>query len=68
MDADGLPWMDQRARQLVAALSQEDLIILGHVEVDDKSNEIPAVQSLIESLEIAGGIITLDALHCQKKR
>jgi hypothetical protein len=59
---------DQRARQLVAALSQEDLIILGHVEVDDKSNEIPAVQSLIESLEIAGGIITLDALHCQKKR
>jgi hypothetical protein len=59
---------DQRARQLVAAFSQQDLIILGHMEVDDKSNEIPAVQSLIESLELGGSILTLDALHCQKKR
>lgn len=60
--------LDQRARQLVAAFSQQDLIILGHMEVDDKSNEIPAVQSLIETLEISGSILTLDALHCQKKR
>lgn len=60
--------LDRRARQLVSAFSQQDLILLGHMEVDDKSNEIPAVQSLIESLEIGGGILTLDALHCQKKR
>jgi hypothetical protein len=59
---------DRRARQLVAAFSQQDLIVLGHMEVDDKSNEIPAVQSLIASLEMDGGILTLDALHCQKKR
>jgi hypothetical protein len=59
---------DRRARQLVAAFSQQDLIILGHMEVDDKSNEIPAVQSLIESLDVGGSILTLDALHCQKKR
>lgn len=60
--------MDIRARQLVSAFTQDDLIILGHLEVADKSNEIPAVQTLIESLGLAGRVFTLDAMHCQKKR
>jgi hypothetical protein len=59
--------MDLRARQLVSAFTQDDLIILGHVEVADKSNEIPAAQSLIESLGLSGRVFTLDAMHCQKK-
>lgn len=59
---------DLRARQLVSAFTQDDLIILGHLEVADKSNEIPAVQSLIESLRLSGRVFTLDAMHCQKKR
>lgn len=60
--------MDLRARQLVSAFTHADLIILGHLEVADKSNEIPAVQSLIESLGLCGRVFTLDAMHCQKKR
>jgi hypothetical protein len=60
------PVSDIRARQLVSAFTQDDLIILGHIEVDDKSNEIPAVQSLIESLGLSGRVFTLDAMHCQK--
>ena len=32
-----------------------------------KDNEIGAVQELIETLEIKGVTMTLDALHCQKK-
>lgn len=60
--------LDMRARQLVSAFTQDDLIILAHIEVDDKSNEIPAVQSLIESLGLSGHVFTLDAMHCQKKR
>jgi hypothetical protein len=60
--------MDLRARQLVSAFTQDDLIVLGHLEVDEKSNEIPAVQALIESLGLSGRVFTLDALHCQKKR
>ncbi|WP_367619831.1 ISAs1 family transposase [Caballeronia sp. SEWSISQ10-4 2] len=59
--------MDLRARQLVSAFTQDDLIILGHVEVADNSNEIPAVQSMIESLGISGRVFTLDAMHCQNK-
>ena len=58
--------LDIRARQLVSAFTQEDLIILGHLDVTDKSNEIPAVQSLIESLRLSGRVFALDAMHCQK--
>lgn len=59
--------LDTPARQLVSAFDHDDLIVLGHVEVSDKSNEIPAAQALIESLGLPGMIFTLDALHCQKK-
>ena len=56
------------ARQLVSALDQQDLIVLGHVEVSEKSNEIPAAQALIQALGLKGRVFTMDALHCQKKR
>ncbi len=35
--------------------------------VEDKSNEIPAVQQLIEMLDLAGAVVTADALHCQRE-
>jgi hypothetical protein len=59
---------DVAARQLVSAFGHDDLIVLGHVEVSDKSNEIPAAQALIESFGLSGRVFTMDALHCQKKR
>jgi len=59
---------DIAARQLVSAFDHDGLIVLGHIEVDDKSNEIPAAQALIESFGWSGLVFTLDALHCQKKR
>lgn len=59
---------DGKATQLVSAFCQQDWIVLGHIEVDSKSNEIPAVQQLIGQLNLEGSVLTLDALHCQKKR
>jgi hypothetical protein len=47
--------LDIPARQLVSAFDHDDLIVLGHVEVEDKSNEIPAAQALIESMGLPGG-------------
>jgi predicted transposase YbfD/YdcC len=38
---------------------------LGLKSVEDKSNEIPAVQELIELLDLAGAVLTTDAMHCQ---
>lgn len=58
---------DRRARQLVSAFCQHDWIVLGHLEVAGKASEMAAVQQLIGELDLAGRILTLDALHCQKK-
>jgi len=35
--------------------------------VEDKSNEIPAVQQLIDLLDLAGAVVTADAMHCQRE-
>lgn len=42
-------------------------ISLGQITVDSKSNEIPAVQELLEMLNIEGMVVTADAMHCQKE-
>jgi predicted transposase YbfD/YdcC len=35
--------------------------------VADKSNEIPAVQALIDMLDLQGAVVTADAMHCQRE-
>ena len=57
---------DRKAAQILSAFSTESALILAHVEIDDKSNEIPAAQKLLSELDLAGRIVTLDAMHCQK--
>jgi predicted transposase YbfD/YdcC len=34
---------------------------LAHIEIDEKSNEIPAAQKLLREIDAAGRIVTLDA-------
>ena len=53
-------------RTIVSAWGTEHGLALGQSAVEDKSNEITAVPELLRALELAGGIVTLDALHCQK--
>ena len=36
------------------------------LQVEEKSNELTAVPALLRQLELAGGIVTADALHCQR--
>ena len=40
---------------------------VGFKSVEDKSNEIPAVQQLIDMLDLAGAVVTADALNCQRE-
>lgn len=40
-------------------------LCLGLKSVEDKSNEIPAVQQLIDLLDLKGAVVTADAMHCQ---
>ncbi|MBE9097410.1 ISAs1 family transposase [Tychonema sp. LEGE 07203] len=35
-------------------------------KIDKKSNELTAIPASIEMLEIAGSVITIDAMGCQK--
>jgi hypothetical protein len=59
---------DRAASQVLSAFATDTSLVLAHVDVDEKSNEIPAAQMLLAELGVAdGAIVTLDALHCQKK-
>jgi predicted transposase YbfD/YdcC len=49
----------------VSAWATDLRLSLGQVAVADKSNEITVVPKLLELLEIAGAVVTLDAMHCQ---
>ena len=55
---------DAKARQILSALAADTALV--HIEIDDKSDEIPAVQKLLEELDVTGHIVTLDAMYCQK--
>jgi hypothetical protein len=57
---------DRKAAQLLA-FDTEPSLILAHIDIEEKSNEILASQRLLGELDIAHRIVTLDALHCQKK-
>jgi predicted transposase YbfD/YdcC len=55
-----------KAPHLVAALAHGVGAVLGQVAVDAKSNEIPAVRDLLKAFaDLAGAVITIDALHTQ---
>lgn len=57
---------DQKAAHVLSAFAVDDALILGHLQVDEKENEIPAAQAMIEALALEGRLFTLDAMHCQK--
>ena len=57
---------DGKAPHLVAALAHGIGTVLGQVAVAAKSNEIPAVRDLLKAFaDLAGAVITIDALHTQ---
>jgi len=57
----------QSPKYIVSAWANSNNLVLGQLQVDEKSNEITAVPELLRVLELAGCIVTLDAMGCQKK-
>jgi len=57
---------DRKAAHVLSAFAVDDALILGHLQVDEKSNEIPAAQAMIAALALKGRLFTADAMHCQK--
>jgi len=59
---------DRAAAQMLSAFATDTALVLAHIDIAERSNEIPAAQTLLAELGVAdGAIVTLDALHCQKK-
>jgi predicted transposase YbfD/YdcC len=54
------------ALHIVSAWASEEGIALGQVATDAKSNEITAIPQLLEQIDLAGTLITIDAMGCQK--
>lgn len=57
----------QSPKFVVSAWAESNNLVLGQLKVDEKSNEITAVPELLRVLELAGCIVTIDAMGCQKK-
>jgi hypothetical protein len=62
---DGKALRGSRGTQLVGAVNAQSGRTLGVQAVSNKSNEIPAGQTLLERLELDGTIALMDALHTQ---
>jgi predicted transposase YbfD/YdcC len=52
---------------MVSAWATQTGLVLGQVAVEEKSNEITAIPELLTILELAGCIVTLDAMGTQKE-
>jgi predicted transposase YbfD/YdcC len=50
-------------RHLLAAFDHTHGIVLGQVDVDAKTNEVPMLPTLLDGLDLAGAVVTADALH-----
>src|SRR5205807_9905147 len=57
---------DLGALHIVSAWASEEGIALGQVATDTKSNEITAIPQLLDQINLADTIITIDAMGCQK--
>lgn len=56
----------QSARSIVSAGATQNGLVLGQLKVADKRNEITAVPQRLRALELAGCIVTVDAMGGQK--
>jgi hypothetical protein len=58
---------DKKAVQVLSFFETGQRLVLAHEAIDEKTNEIPVFQKLMNELQLEGIVYTLDALHCQKK-
>ena len=55
------------AIHMVNVWASSNGLALGQGKVEEKSNEITAIPKLLQLLELAGCIVTIDAMGCQKE-
>jgi len=58
---------DGQAVHLLAAAEQRSAAVLAQARVDGKTNEITCFVPLLAPLDLAGAVVTADALHAQRE-
>ena len=57
---------DKAAIHMVNAWAYKTGMILGQLKTEAKSNEITAIPTLLDRIEISGSLICIDAMGCQR--
>lgn len=57
----------KKPTNLLSAMVHGNGVVVSQYAVSSKTNEIPCVEPLLKDLDIKGTVVTLDALHTQKK-
>ena len=57
----------QRAPHLLSAILHQEAVVVGQMDVEEKTNEIPKLPQLLAPLPLEGTVVTADALHTQKE-
>jgi predicted transposase YbfD/YdcC len=57
---------DGQAAHLLAVCDQQASAVLGQAAVDGKTNEVTRFAPLLEPLDLAGCVVTADAMHTQR--
>lgn len=52
---------------ILSAWASEQGLCIGQSRVEDKSNEITAIPTLLNSLELKDSVVSIDAIGCQKQ-
>ena len=61
--------MVERGQQMPAGLAAFDHahgVVLGQVDVEAKTNEIPLLTTLLGRIDLTGAVVTAVALHAQR--
>lgn len=60
-------WDKSCMTHIVSAFATHNSLLFSQIKTDKKSNEITAIPKILEFLDVAGAIITIDAMGCQKE-
>ncbi len=55
------------ALQILTAYMVESGVVLAQESIDEKTNEIPVMQEMLDYVDIKDKIITADSMHCQRE-
>jgi predicted transposase YbfD/YdcC len=60
-------WDKSGMAYMVSAYVRDNHLAVGQLAVADKSNEITAIPQLLELLDVAGAVVSIDAVGCQRE-